>query len=272
MPSAGGKSAVGGASRTTQGGTVSGTGGATSRAQGGATPLATGGAIATGGSPAEGGSAGPCPAYTGTGGSTVTPPSNGFETSVSGWTTVAESAVPISQVLTGGACEGSGFLRCDGAERTANWDGPNINVLPNVVTSHQYNVTVAARFDPANAPAAATNMTLTVAFLCADTSVNPLYSPQQAAPATTSWIRLSGAFSAMFVGCTSLAQIKVYVESDVAAAKNSIDLDDFQLIDVTATAGGAGGAGGVPTVGGSHGTGGEAPDSGTTSTGETDGG
>jgi len=90
-------------------------------------------------------------------------------------------------------------------------------------------------------------------------------------------MRLNGAFTAKFAGCATIAQIKVYIESDSSAAKNSIDLDDFRLIDVTAGVGGTGGAtgaggasgvGGVTSAGGNLGTGGEAPDSGA----DTDGG
>ena len=245
LPSVGGKSAVGGASRTTQGsgGTVSGTGGDTSSAQGGATPLATGGApatggaIATGGSPGGGDSSGPCPAYTGTGGSVVTPPSNSFDSSVTGWSTTAEMTAPLVAVTTGWSCEGTGHLLCNGSGRSGGsngWDGPGINLLPYLVAGHQYVVTVAARFDPANAPSSGGALTLVVALACADSSVTAIYANLQQSPATTSWIRLTGNLPAPTMsGCTNLMKEFMYVQSDDSDSTRSIDLDDFRLIDVT---------------------------------------
>lgn len=216
----------------TQGGASSKGGSATTAAAGGS----TGGAVPTGGT-------GPivCPAYSSTG-TLVTPPSNSFETSITGWTTTSEKTSPLSLVQGDGtACDGSAYLLCDGTGRGAGWDGPGIDLLPYLVTGHKYAVTLVGRYDPKNAPAAAANMSLTVALMCQDSSVSSGYTTIQQTTVWTSWTRFSGNLpSTTLAGCTTLLKIFVYLQSDSAQQSDSIDADDFRLLDLTSSTGSGG--------------------------------
>jgi hypothetical protein len=70
-------------------------------------------------------------------------------------------------------------------------------------------------------------------------------------------VRFSGTLVTGLSGCNAFLAITVYVETEAAAVANTIDVDDFQLIDVTPTSVGTGGAsstGGAPATGGAVGT------------------
>ncbi len=219
----------------------------------GGAPPATGGApTGSGGTTGIGGTTSRdsvCPTYTGTGGTLVTPPSNGFELDVSGWSTVAERVAAISRGQGGSnACEGSSYLACNGAMRQAGWDGPAINIFSSVVEGHTYAVTLAARFDPNNAPASAKSLRLVTAKYCSDSSVAIEYARVAEQLASFSWLRLNGTIQASLVGCPSLRRLVMYVETDEAELSNSLHVDDLRLYDMTAGSGG--GAGGAGTAGG----------------------
>ena len=204
-------------STSSVGGTVAGGGSGSS--QGGSSPGGSGYAGASlGGTTA----AIVCPPYTGTGGSLVTPPSNDFENNVAGWMTTSQH--PVSLVNgDGNACQGSGYLLCSGAVRTAGWDGPGLDILPYVVAAHKYDVTIAVRFDPQNAPAAAALLDLTCAISCQDTTVAASYTQVQQRLVLTTWSRLSGSLPTLVLpGCSSLLKVFLYVESD-NSEQNKLD-------------------------------------------------
>lgn len=150
------------------------------------------------------------------------------------------------------ACQGASYLVCDGATRSGGWDGPKLDMLTQVVAGHQYAVSVAARFDPENAPATAGALTLSAAMACTDSTVATAFRRLQEGITTTDWIRLTGTLQPGLAGCTQLSEVTVYVETDVALKAYSIDLDDFQLWDVTPASAseGTGGAAGAAGSGG----------------------
>jgi len=225
--SQGGSVATGGVgiAGSTQGGTPA-TGGSSQSATGGA---ATGGA-ATGGA-ATGGSTSTCPKYTGTGGSTLTPPSNGFESNSTGWSMLSGAAVSVTSSTS--SCVGSKYLLAEGSKRAKEWDGPAVSLLSYLVSGHVYKVTLAARFDPQNAPSAAKPLTFSAVVSCTSTSVAAVYTHIQAIDTLTTWTRFSGTLPTTLTNCTSISGISVYLETATAEAAYSIDVDDFQLIDAT---------------------------------------
>jgi hypothetical protein len=234
----GGTAGAGGESDPTKGGS-SGAGG---KAQGGATssPGGTtgpaGGALQTGGTAGAGGVTlnGSCPAYVGNGGSVVTPPSNDFDTEAFEWATVSQTAAPISIVTDATACSGTGYLKCDGSGRMQNWDGPAIEVLPYLLPNHKYVVTAAARFVPKDIPSAGTaSMSFSQVVICGDSAVSPLYVHINEQPTTTNWARFRGNLITTLPNCTEVVSIGLYFETDAAAALSTIEIDNFQLIDVT---------------------------------------
>ncbi len=229
----GGTVAATGGTVAATGGTVAATGG-TVAATGG-TVAATGGTVAaTGGTVAATGGSTSCK-YTPASGSVVTPPSNGFEANTTGWALVSGSTSAISRATgSANACEGSAYLVCDGSKRTNAWDGPAINVLSYLKSGRTYTVTLAARFDPAKAPSAAAPLQLSVAVACTSTSVGSAYSHLQATDTLTSWVRFTGTLPTTMTGCSSISVVQVYVETvNTSEQADSIDVDDFQLIDTT---------------------------------------
>ncbi|HEY5957855.1 MAG TPA: hypothetical protein VIV60_14935 [Polyangiaceae bacterium] len=212
----------------------------------GAAPVATGGDAS-------------CPLYTGTGGNLVTPPTNGFELNTTGWSTTSMRTGSISQVV-GGACLGNAYLACAGLQRSAEWDGPAADVLPYVVTGHTYIATIATRFDPTEPPPTDKTLRLVASKTCLDTSIEPVYGHLSERMSTGGWLRLTGTFKVELAGCTQLARLLVYVETNTGAKTSSIQLDDFQLFDTTSAdqlgAAGAAGAAGVAGAAGSGGAGG----------------
>lgn len=195
-----------------------------------------------------------CPAFTGAGGALLTPPSNDFEVDTSGWATTALNvgAVSIGRG-DGNACTGSSYLMCDGAGRTAAWDGPCIDILRLITPGRTYNVALAARFAPANAPISPQALRLVCAKECATAGVDASYLRLQEQLTDYKWVRLGGQVTASMAGCTTLSRLMCYVETEAASASLSLHLDDFRLYDATPT--GAGGAAGAPsTAAGSAGT------------------
>ena len=249
---------VGGASPTDLGGATSQGGGIAE--QGGST-AATGGVAHTGGSAAGGASLGPCPMYLGTGGNIMTPPSNDFDSDTSGWAMISQTTWPISLVSgVADACTGSSYMECDGSGRLQSWDGPAINVFPYLVANHKYVVTLAARFSPKSAPSSGSAiMMLSQVVVCTDTTIAASYTHIGQQSVSTTWTRFSGTLTTALAGCNILSSTGVYVETEAAAAANTIDVDNFELIDVTTTSigtGGASSAGGAPATGGAAATGG----------------
>ena len=198
--------------------------------------VATGGKPATGGAPAAtGGTNNTCPAYTGTAGKLIAPPTNGFESDTTNWILLSGTTGAISRVTnSASACEGSSFLSCDGTKRSGNWDGPSIAVLSYLVSGHTYAVTLAARFTPQNAPTAAKPLIMSVEVACTSTSTSAGYTHVQQTDTFTSWVRFSGTLPTTLTNCTSVSKVIAYVETlNAAEAAFSIDLDDFRLIDTT---------------------------------------
>ena len=214
--------------------------------QGGAGQGGTSALTGTGGLVGGASAAATCPAYDATGGVLVTPPSNGFESDITDWTTMTGKSASLSrQQSATSACEGTWYLACDGASRSGPWDGPKFIILPYVVVGHQYAVTVAARFDPENAPAAAGTIIFSTVNACSDSSVATVFRNLQRATTLSDWVRLSGTVEPVLEGCSQLSEVTVYVESDSVDQPYSIDVNDFQLWDVTpATASDAAGAAG----------------------------
>jgi hypothetical protein len=164
----------------------------------------------------------------------MTPPSNGFESNITGWSTLSATAGANSRVTgSSSACLGSAYLACDGTKRSGAWDGPSINVFSYLVSGHTYIVTLAARFDPKNAPSAAKPLIFSAVVTCNSTSVSAGYTHLQQIDTLTSWTRFSGTLPTTLTNCTSVATVGVYVETNSTEATYSIDVDDFQFIDVT---------------------------------------
>lgn len=223
----------------------------------------SGGASASGGSGTTGVEIDPtCPAYDGTGGKLITPPSNGFEDNVSGWTTTGTHSSAISQVFQGAnPCEGSAYLACAGSQRSAEWDGPAFDIFPYVQAGRRYAVTVAARFDPAAPPTSARLMHLVSARYCLDSAVSTDYQHLQEKVSNSNWVRFSGEVTAGLDGCPALRKLLVYVDTDVPEAALTIHLDDFRVYDLSPIGenGGAAGASGAAgsagsTIGGATGS------------------
>lgn len=241
QPTAGGAA---GGTQPTAGGATGGTQPTTGGATGGTRPTTSG---ATGGNTTQGGT-GPvyCPAYDSDGGTLITPPSTGFESGLGSWTTTSQntSAVSVTQGSTT-ACEGTAYLVCNGAFRNGAWDGPAIDLLPYLVAGHQYAVSIAARVDPSNSPTTDMTFEITSGLICADSNETPEFSSFQQLIATTNeWYRMSGKVETSVAGggCTQLAHLWLYVSTDPNIQTYSIDVDDFQLWDVTPTTGTDGGA------------------------------
>ena len=193
---------------------------------------ATGGITATGGATATGGTTATGCKYAGTGGSVVTPPSNDFESNSTGWAMLSGRAV--SRVTgSSNACVGAAYLLGAGSNRAGEWDGPAIGVLTYLVSGHTYKVTIAARFDPQNAPSAAKPLIFSAAVSCTSTSVSAGYSHLQQTDTLTTWTRFSGTLPTTLTNCTSISKVQAYVETNTAEAAFSINVDDFQWIDVT---------------------------------------
>jgi hypothetical protein len=176
----------------------------------------------------------PCPAYNAAGGVLITPPSNDFESDITEWTTMTgnSSALSLKQSAAS-ACLGSSYLACDGATRSGAWDGPKLMILPYVVVGHQYVATLAARFDPDNAPVAAGTIKLSTVNACVDSTIATAFRNLEQATTSSDWVRLSGTVEPVLAGCEELSEVTVYVETDADNQAYSIDIDDFQLWDVT---------------------------------------
>jgi hypothetical protein len=182
----------------------------------------------------------------------VTPPSNGFESDNADWTTMTGKVNSlVRKQMTPSTCQGAWYLTCDGVSRGGPWDGPKINLVPYVVPGHEYLVTLAARFAPENAPSAASSIVLSTVNACSDSSVSTKFRRLQADTTRTDWVRLTGTVMTTLTGCAQLSEVTIYVETDAANQTNSIDIDDFQVIDMT-SATGSGGAGGVAGAAGNN--------------------
>lgn len=274
-------SLVGGTTATPQGGISQG-GTQSAPSQGGTTAV-QGGASQTGGAHTGGASPLPCPPYVGgSPGTIVTPPSNSFESSMTGWSTVSERSTLLSLVEgSSDACQGSGYLQCAGSGRQAAWDGPALNVLQYLLPGHTYEASVAARFDPQSPPdAGVAGVLFSMALYCSDSSVSTTYRQIMVGATSTNWFRLTGPLLTSLTGCPSLSRLVVYVESDSTAATNTLQIDDFILIDTTPSSMGTGGApgtgaggsgpiGGSPPIGGATASGGAFPAGGAQSSGGT---
>jgi hypothetical protein len=247
VPSLSGGTASGG------GGGTKSTGGTSSTRQSSAGSMASGGLVGTSG-------AATCPAFTGTGGTPVIPPSADFETEPEApWTTTSNQVSSVYRVQApGSACEGNWYLMCDPTRiaRQAGWDGPAIELLSYVVAGHKYQVSVAVRFDPLNAPTSAKNIGFTISKNCSDSTITTTYQSLMRKTTQTGWIRLDGYFSPDLAGCSQLSRVVVYVETDDTEKSFAIDVDDFHLVDIPVTSSGAGGSGNTGGVAGSAGVGG----------------
>lgn len=234
------------------GNTDSGIGGA-----GGAAGNATAAAGQGGHSPVQ------CPLYVGTGGTLVTPPTNGFESDMLDWgrTAAMSTAAGLSLITDdSSACEGKGYLFCDGESRTASWDGPAMSPLRFMQIGHKYAVTAAVRFDD-KTPQTGAGQTLgfTMGYWC---DAKPItgdateYANLGSIRASTgSWARLKGTFSfpPTCKDPNSVTKMQIYFETAYGvdtAVSASFHVDDFQLIDLTGAAGASGtaGAAGAPST------------------------
>jgi hypothetical protein len=185
----------------------------------------------------------------------VTPPSNGFELEMRNWATTSEDASALTRKSASDACEGSSYVTCAGGRRAAAWDGPKLDIYPYLIPGHVYAVTMLARFSPQNAPSSAANVIFTSSKVCIDSSVGKTYTVLDTKRTATDWIRLSGSFDTKLAGCSELAHMTVYLNSEDANANNSLDIDEFQLWDLS-PATGTGGAAGASGVAGAAGKGG----------------
>jgi hypothetical protein len=59
------------------------------------------------------------------------------------------------------------------------------------------------------------------------------YAHLQQTDTLTTWTRFSGTLPTTLTNCTSISKVQAYVETNTAEAAFSINVDDFQLIDVT---------------------------------------
>ncbi|MGC4065173.1 MAG: carbohydrate binding domain-containing protein [Polyangiaceae bacterium] len=216
-------------SSTSQGGTAgTSTSGGGSTAAGGAS---TGGTSGTVGTTTPVGS---CTYVPGTG-RLLKPPTNSFEVDTGDWSTTSANFSAISLVQGDGhACDGSSYITCNGAARTGAWDGPAIELLSYVTPGHEYLVTVAARFNQATTLTSAKPLIMSTAAHCVDTNVKPVFSRVQQRGAYTNWVRFTSTIVVEMAGCTTdLSRFVLYLETDDTAATQSIDVDDFQILDLT---------------------------------------
>jgi hypothetical protein len=245
---------------------------------------ATGGATSSSSAPAGGSTfstTGPVDttgcAFTATGGQLLKPPSNGFEVDLGGWTTTAQSSFSISRILGSGTnCEGNAYLTIDGSLRVQNWDGPCIDVKPYVQMGRKYQFTAAVRQSP-SATAIPKQMQVTIAKKCSNPStLEPTYEPVAVKTVSTNWTRITGQFTIELPGCNDFGTLQTYIQTqETQPPYASIDVDDFQLYDVTPAGsgtGGASGAGGASgttggTLGGTTGAGGTTASGGASSGG-----
>jgi hypothetical protein len=240
----GGKDA-GGAAGNGNGGGGADTGGTT--AQGGSAGASTSSGGSSGGSTSAGGTgaggtsgtvsstipSGGC-AYVPTFGQLLKPPSNNFEVDLGDWSTTAANATAISVVRGDGlACDGSAYITCNGTARSGAWDGPALELLSYVTVGHQYLVTVAGRFNPSTTLTSAKPLIMSTAAHCVDTNVKPLFSRVQQRGAFTNWVRFTSTIVVEMAGCTDLSRFVLYLETEDSGATQSIDVDDFQILDVT---------------------------------------
>jgi hypothetical protein len=147
-------------------------------------------------------------------------------------------------------------------QRSAEWDGPALEVLPYVVAGHTYVVSVAARFDPTEPAPSDKTLRLAASKTCTDATVAVTYGHLNEKISTGSWLRLTGTFKVELAGCSQLSRLVVYVETTAGAKTSSIQLDDFQFYDMTspdqvdlgaAGAAGAAGASGAAAMAGTAG-------------------
>ncbi|MGE5785116.1 MAG: hypothetical protein ACM3ZE_11015 [Myxococcales bacterium] len=227
-----------------------GTGGGTPSLGGGGS--AQGGVTAAGGINATGGTTGKqlCPVYTSTGGTLVTPPSNDFENEAVEWSTTTEQAFIVSTpVDPDNACLGTRYLSCDGTSRKNANDGPGIDIVKYVNPNHLYTFNLAVRFSPKEALTSSGYIKITVAKACQEATVQIQYVPLTSKTVGTTWTRivLPTPFSPALANCNTLKKLFIYAETESTDASRTIEIDDFQLWDVTPS--GAGGAGGTGSAG-----------------------
>jgi hypothetical protein len=273
----------GGTSNTGVSGGASNEGGASNA--GGAS---TGGAPNTGGIAAGGTSTKPTStpiggsdttgcAFAQTGGQLLVPPSQGFETSMQGWTTTSQRTTALTRKQGDGLnCEGDWYVSLDGAQRSANWDGAALEVSSYLTVGHTYRYSVAVRQTPTGYAVATQSFKLTVSRTCSSTVYDDIL-PQ--VPVQTNWVRMTKDFTlALPADCSpSLTSVRLFVATyENAGPYVSFDLDDFRLIDVTPpgtgtggapSSGGASSAAGAPSAGGTLGSGGAPSSGGVPSTG-----
>lgn len=163
----------------------------------------------------------------------LAPPSNGFDSNFTNWTMRSNATGALSIVTdSANSCVGSAYLACDGSKRSKEWDGPSLNVLSYLKQGKVYTATIAARFDPKNAPATAKPLIFSAAVACSNTSVSAVYTNMQKIDTLTTWTRFTGTLPTTLTNCTSISLVSVYVETDASEATYSIDIDDFQLIEL----------------------------------------
>jgi hypothetical protein len=227
----GGGSDAGGA--TSQGGT-SGSSTSSGGSSGGTTGLGGAAAGGTGGSASTTTPAGTC-SYVPSTGQLLKPPTNSFEVDIADWSTTSATTTAISLVQGDGqACDGSAYITCNGAARSGAWDGPAVELLSYVKPGHRYLVSVAGRFNQATTLTAAKLLIMSTAAHCADAAVKPLFSRVLQRGAFTNWIRFTSEITVEMPGCTDLSRFVLYLETEEPEATQSIDVDDFQLLEVAA--------------------------------------
>lgn len=104
-------------------------------------------------------------------------------------------------------------------------------------------------------------MRLVLAKACAEDSVSTAYASLTTKVVGTEWTRLvvSNSFNMSMPGCSTVRKAFLYVETEGAEnATRSIDVDDFQLWDVTTPTNGSGGAAGTAGAAGAAATAGTA--------------
>lgn len=203
---------------------------------------------------------GVCPAFEGTGGTLITPPSNDFEANFDGWVRMSGIAGLVRVEGDGTACSGTAYL-ASGAFRKGGWDGPVLDLMPYMQPGHSYQLTLAARYNSTTVPPSERMIGMTVVTACSESEV--FYSPLSKLRATSNWVRLQSVAPIVFPpsACLDVKMASVYVETDDADMNLSFDIDDFRLIEVTAPSVGGGGAAGAAgaapvDVGGNAGAGG----------------
>lgn len=180
----------------------------------------------------------------------MTPPSTGFEGSVTGWSTLALN----SQLLAlaqgpANACEGSSYLTC--GARTATWDGPAIDVSSYVIVNHQYSISLAVRFDPTAVPASERPIHLVYVKNCEDSAISSAYAAIGQVSTAGNWARISGTMDvSLTTDCSSLKSTLIYVETEATEVEVPIHIDDFRMYDATLSngTGGATGSGGATSA------------------------